>query len=728
MSADEVEQAGRRWRLTRSLTLISSFFLTIILALASLLVFRDNEIGELNLTVGNVAPQDIEAPFAITYESEVLTARQRAAAASSVPLVYSPADMQLARTQADALRTALAFITNVRADQFASTEEKYADLTLVADGRLSPDGASGILALTPDEWQSVQQEAILVLGQIQRSTIRPEQLEDAVRSIPVIVSLSLPDTQAIIVAELAGLFVVPTSFYSEELTAVRRAEAASAVPGVDRTFVTGETIVPRGHVLVEEDIEALSQLGLLQPINAELSLIKAAIWVALAMTMAVLYLYTDRDLLKGSRQIVFLSVTFLLFLVIGRMVSIGHVVIPFIFPVAAFGLLLASLFGTLPALILPLSLSLLISFGMPNALEMMAYYNLTSIFGVIMLGRSQRIISFFWAGIGAASLGAALIAGNRLLDPHTDLTGLTTLAGAAYVYGLASSGLTVLLQFLGAKWLRLTTNLQLVELTRPQHPLLRHLLMSAPGTYQHSLQVANLAELAAERIGADPLLTRVGALYHDVGKANNPQYFIENQVPGTPNLHDVLDPLDSARIIIRHVADGVELAKKYRLPQPIIAFVQEHHGTMLTPYQYVRAVNANHGDKSLVDTRLYSYAGPRPHSRETALVMLADGCEARARSERPPTEFALRALIKDTVDNRIGGKQLDDVPLTPRDLNTIIEIFTSTLKGVYHPRIEYPKIDHRTVPAPARRTPAKDPAIPNGEPSHPVELPAQHDD
>ena len=685
---------------------------TLLLAYAALVLPQQDEIYNLNLQAGNVAPQDIQAPFGITYESLVLTTRQREIAASTVAPVYTSPDTRIARQQAEKMRAALTYITSVRADQFATREEKLADLMLVEGGSLPGETAIEILDLTSEQWQIVQQEAVLVLQQVQQSAIRPEQVSDAIRSIPALVSLSIPDTQTGIVSDLVTIYVAPNSFFSEELTENKRIQAAESILPVERSFVAGETIVNRGRVLTDEDIEALDQFGLLSPADAQLSAIKAVLVLSLSASIAIIFFYRSPDVLIGTRQQIFLAAVFLLFLYAARLMILGHVVLPFIYPVAAFGLLLASLFNSTPGILLPISLSLLITFGMPNALELSVYYITSTIFGVLILGNSQRTISFFWAGVGAAVLGAAMVVANRLLDPGTDIEGLTTLIGAALIYGLSASGLTLLLQFFAAQWLGKTTNLQLVELSRPDHPLLRYILLNAPGTYQHSLQVANLAEQAAEQIGANPLLTRVGALYHDCGKAINPQYFIENQVPGTPNLHDSLSPLDSARIIINHVIEGAELARKHRLPKPILAFILEHHGTTMTKYQYGRAVNEALGDSSLVDEDDFYYPGPRPQSRETALVMLADGSEARTRAQRPPTEHALRELIKDTIDTRIAEHQLNDVNLTPKDLNIILEIFTSTLKGVYHPRLEYPTLDQKTQPrkpAEMRAEPAEAP-------------------
>jgi putative nucleotidyltransferase with HDIG domain len=314
------------------------------------------------------------------------------------------------------------------------------------------------------------------------------------------------------------------------------------------------------------------------------------------------------------------------------------------------------------------------------------------------------VATFFWAGLAVAGAGAVVVLVYRLPQPSTDLIGLTTLTLAATFNGLASASLTLLMQFFLAQFLGLTTPLQLMELTRPDHPLLQKILHDAPGTYQHSLQVANLAEQAAERVGGDPLLTRVGALYHDAGKVLNPVFFIENQVPGFLNPHDDMDPVPSAATIIRHVTDGLDLARRYRLPGRIRDFIAEHHGTMLTRYQYVKAVAAAGGDETRVDVEKFRYPGPRPQSRETAILLLADGCEATVRADHPKDEAELKVLIKRVVDIRVALGQLDDTNLTLSDLRVIQESFATTLRGIYHPRVQYPQLEapresEDTVPA-----------------------------
>jgi putative nucleotidyltransferase with HDIG domain len=217
------------------------------------------------------------------------------------------------------------------------------------------------------------------------------------------------------------------------------------------------------------------------------------------------------------------------------------------------------------------------------------------------------------------------------------------------------------------------------------------------------LQVANLAEQAAEGVHADALLTKVGALFHDVGKAANPLFFVENQPPSQVDSHDDMKPEVSAQTIIRHVSDGLELARKFRLPRRLQDFIAEHHGTFITGYQYNRAIRAADGDKSKVDESPFRYPGPVPRSKETALLMLADGVEARSRAERPGNDDEVRSLIRSVIESRQKDGQLEATPLSQRDLASIIESFVATLRVTYHPRLEYPKDPPVTMDVPTLR-------------------------
>jgi putative nucleotidyltransferase with HDIG domain len=234
----------------------------------------------------------------------------------------------------------------------------------------------------------------------------------------------------------------------------------------------------------------------------------------------------------------------------------------------------------------------------------------------------------------------------------------------------------------------------LLELADASQPLLRRLAMEAPGTYSHSLQVATLAEAAADVIGANSLLCRVGSYYHDVGKINKADYFIENQQSGASNRHLNLTPSVSLLIIIGHVKDGLELAKEYHLPSSLVPFIQQHHGTTLVEYFYHRACTQKdqHPDCPEISETQYRYPGPKPRSKETAIVMLSDAVESACRALAEPTPARVEGLVHDLAMKRLLDGQFDECDLTMRELETVERTLTKTIMGIYHGRIQYPSM------------------------------------
>lgn len=645
-----------------------------------------------DLHVGDVATQDILAPSAISYTSEVLTTRQRDTAFENVVPIYTSADTSIARQQLEHLRDALAYITSIRADEYANSDQKITDLAALQGVSINQETALVILELSDIRWQTIQQEAIVVLEQVMRSTIRDTRLDDYRRGVPNLVSLSLPEDQAEIVAVLASALVAPNSFYSESLTETAREEAAAAVEPVVRVYAPGETIVVRGNVIKPEEFEALQQFGLAQPEDRWQNTAGALILTLLMLILSVIYLRRRPSLTHNMRSMVAISILFLVFLFGARVAFPIHEMVPYLIPLPAFALTISVLFGMEPALIFLLPLVILATYEVPNSFELIMYHGLGSMVGVLVPRREQRITAYLWIGFTVAITGAAVIAAYRLPYPNIDWMELASAATSALLNGMVAGGTTVLMQYFIAPILGLTTPLQLLELSRPDHPVLEYLLRNAPGTYQHSLQVANLAEQAAERIGADSLLTRVGALYHDIGKAANPQFFIENQRAGQIDTHDDLPPETSAALIIRHVTDGLKMATDHNLPRRIQDFIAEHHGTLYTQYQYTQALNNAKESEEEVNETLFQYPGPSPLSRETALVMLADGCEARVRAQRPETNEELKEMVKDTVDQRVADAQLDNTKISLQELKVIVDSYTATLKGIYHPRVDYPEL------------------------------------
>jgi putative nucleotidyltransferase with HDIG domain len=358
-------------------------------------------------------------------------------------------------------------------------------------------------------------------------------------------------------------------------------------------------------------------------------------------------------------------------------------------------------------------------------MDLPLYYFAGGLAGIFCLTRVEKVNSFAVAGafIALASFLTALSL-RLLVGTPVDGTLLETLAlEAIFVGGVAAAVTYASFSVLGTLF-GITTPLQLMELAHPDQPILRRLMREAPGTYHHSLVVSNLAERAAEMVGADSLLTRVCAYYHDIGKVVKPYYFIDNQ-SGMKNVHDDLPPRESAAIIAGHVKDGLELGRKSGLPRRVLDAIPQHHGTMLIRYFYVKALrddpNANPDD--------FRYPGPKPQTKENAILMLADGVEATVRamaqagaldkpalknsdaSESPglynntaglPDDVIADAVHK-TISERIEDGQLDECDLTVRDIARIQEAFVSMLKGIYHPRVQYPEAPRSTggeVPKP----------------------------
>lgn len=678
--------------------------LTSILAIIALVVPLSTRSFIVALSIGDVASQDILAPRAISYESVVQTEAKQLTAVNAVDPVYAPHNASVARAQVARLRATVNFIETVRIDGYATPEQKLADLAALQDIYLSQESAQAFLDMNESSWQSVHQEAISVLEQLMRSTIQEDRLEEARRRVPAMVSLSMQEDQAVLVAELVSAFVAPNSLYSEELTDAKRNEAHDTVLSVIQSYAANETIIRRGQVVTAIHVEALEQLGLASQQTTWVEYVRATSYVSLGAVLIVLFFNQRKELLNEPRILIISTLLFIASLYLGRFIIPNRTIIPYFFPSATFALVIASLFSAQAAMIFAIPLSLLTTYGLNNEFELALYFLIPSLLGVLTLRRAQRWSGVIWSGATISFGAIAIILTFRLGDPDTDFIGLLQLLGASMANGLLSAATALVLQTVLAQMLGMTTVFQLQDISRPDHPLLQHILRTAPGTYQHSLQIANLAEQAAEAIGANATLVRVGALYHDAGKTEQPIYFIENQIPGSPNPHDSLPPLESSRKIIEHVTQGIELANKHRLPESIKAFIREHHGTLATMYQYAKAVEAAGGDRSLVDRSSYQYPGPRPQSRETALVMLADGCEARARAERPETKEALFDMVKNMIERRLTQGQLDDTEMTMQDLSIIIESFTTTLRGVYHPRIKYPELDEISKPIPTKES------------------------
>jgi putative nucleotidyltransferase with HDIG domain len=648
--------------------------------------------GQLVLEVGDVAPQDIHAPRPLTYDSDIRQAEEQDLAVSKVEPIYTDPDPALAREQLDRTREVLDYLGSVRADTLASTAQKRGWVLVVSElAELAPETLDEFLALPDESWDRVQLETLAVIGQVMRQEkIREGHPEQALEEIPRLVRLDLSNEETAVVIALAQSFLVPNSFPDPDATAAAKAKAREEVGPVTYSFKEGQIIVREGESVRALHIEALDQFGLRQPQTSWTDFIGAGLMAVLEVLL--LYLYLARfqpGVLRDGQQLFLLVLLIALFVLGAGLMVPGGEVLRYLSPAPALAMLATAALGPHAGVAAAIFLSSATGVIADNSLEMTTYAALGGMVAALTLGRVERMSSLFRAGAFVALAHVGVLAVFHLPQGFAQPSELLIPILTGIINGSISASLALGGLFLIGPLFDVITTMRLIELSRPDHPLLQRLLREAPGTYHHSLMLANLAEQAAESIGANVLLTRVGAYYHDTGKMIRPYFFTENQVGGM-NPHDRLDPHASAEVILGHVEDGKELARRYRLPGRVRAFIPEHHGTNRVSFLYEKAVRLA-GDDTLVDESDFRYGGPKPQSKETALVMLADGCEAAARSTRPASNDELMQVVNRIIDQRVDDGQLNECDLTLRDLEIVRRVFISTLKGTFHPRIQYPE-------------------------------------
>lgn len=362
----------------------------------------------------------------------------------------------------------------------------------------------------------------------------------------------------------------------------------------------------------------------------------------------------------------------------------------FAIPFASGALVLQAVLGMHYALVYGLLLALVLGVHFPYEALLDLYALVTSLVACLSLSRCRARSAYLKAGLNTSVFAILFALCAALISPHLSLAEFGVLVLCALVNGILcsviASGLTPVVESFGGY----VTDMRLIEMATLDHPLLKELSVQAPGTWNHSMVMGMMGEAAAEAIGANPVLTRVGAYYHDVGKIKKPLYFVENQGEGK-NRHDRLTPSMSALIIRSHVKDGLEFAEKHGLPRAIQDMIPQHHGTNLIEYFYDKAVReARETDENAeVDQTPFLYGGPKPQTREAGILMLADGIEAAARSLEEPDADRLQALIQKLINKIFAAGQLDESQLTLRDLHLIAKAFSRVLGGIYHRRIAY---------------------------------------
>ncbi len=506
---------------------------------------------------------------------------------------------------------------------------------------------------------------------------------------------SLDDSLKDALYDITEFAIVENSFFDSEKTDEAQKQAINNVEPV--MIQAGEVIVRENQTITNEVYEDLALVGLLNEDQNFYPVIGLVIFILLISGMLFYELYTyanKRELDKG--KIIAVVVISVLMVAMMKSISLYTTSISqlfFLVPIATGAMLLKILLHERLAIVLSVCYALLGSVifnaEIPGTLNMEAgiYLLFSQMAGIMFLYNVKDRITILKAGAGTAVVNTLTVV-LFLLLAFEKYTVTDTLMLSGYGIGAAflSSVLTIGLLPVFESGLGILSDTKLLTLSSPNHPLLRKILTEAPGTYHHSVMVANLSEASCEAIGANGLLARIASYYHDLGKTIQPHYFIENQM-GIKNPHDFLDPKQSAEIIINHPYDGAKLLKQYKIPKEIIDIAEQHHGTTLLKYFYFKEKNI----QSHVNEVDYRYPGPKPRSKEAAIICICDSVEAAVRSLKEPTKEKIDQIVTSIMNDRLMDGQLNESSLTFRELESIHQAINETLNGIFHSRIQYPE-------------------------------------
>lgn len=495
-----------------------------------------------------------------------------------------------------------------------------------------------------------------------------------------------------IIAELTISFLKPSLLLDVKLTQELKEKAFQQVEPV---YIKGEVkknekIISRGERIKRQDLLKLKRLSEIQgKTNTSLVWGLGIISLLLLILVALFLKFYDNKFYRDNSKLTLIALVLILVVVLAKLIIFLKLT-RYLVPVATGAMLLTMLCSPTVAIKITIVSAFLAGIIGGNDLAPAISFLLGGLIAIIAVRNIRRRSQLLKAGFLVGSVQFLVILAMNFITANFDYQLFIREAGFGFLNGLISAFLTLgLLPFFEHAF-RLVTNISLLELSDLNHPLLRQLLTKAPGTYHHSLIVSQLAEQAAEAIGVNALLARVGAYFHDIGKMEKPQYFSENinEKKKKKSKHEKLSPSMSSLIIINHVKIGVELARKYKLPQAIIDFIEQHHGTSLVYFFYHKALEKATED---IKEEQFRYSGPKPQSKETATVLLADAVEAASRTLSEATPAKVKRLVLQIIDAKFMEGELDECDLTLKNLHTIASVFTRILTSIYHTRVEYPR-------------------------------------
>ncbi len=489
-------------------------------------------------------------------------------------------------------------------------------------------------------------------------------------------------------------FIVENLAYDDQLNQKERKQLLDELSSTKGMVQAGQRIIFQGDLIGPEKFFILESLKKAYETkrgdNIEYILVIAGRLVVIAAVISLMFLYLfffRKELFVHKGKITFIMLMIVTMVLLAAIATKVESLSIYMVPIAILPILVRIFFDSRTAIFSLMVTCLLIGYFAPNSYEFILLEIIAGIIAVFSLKRLHKRSHLVLSALGVFMAYSVVFVSMSLVQEGS-LETINWVNLKWFGFSSLCIFITYPLIYIFEKAFGFVSDVTLIELSNTNQPLLRKLAEEAPGTFQHSLQVANMAVSVIQRIGGNPYLVYAGALYHDIGKTNKSEYFIENQAVGI-NPHDQLDYLKSAEIIIDHVTKGVVLARKYKLPEVLISFITTHHGTTQSNYFYKKYMIDNPGIE--VDTKRFSYPGPLPHSKETAVVMLTDGIEATAHSLKEKTADTFREMIDSLIEQKIRSNQLIDANLTLRDITILKKTLLDRLVSIYHVRIEYPK-------------------------------------
>lgn len=663
---------------------------------------------KLNIKLYQTASKDIISPLTIENKKATEKKQQEAADAVSPQYVYKRDYAELQSEQArETFNVCIEAQQTFPEDGVTSDQLKQvrANLPSVVRDSLSDESLSLLLSSSPSQLEYMKELSSTAINEVMDQQISVDGVKKARENVAnKLASSGVNEEQQEVMMDIAQLFIRANYVLDTEATKLKKQEAKESVNPV--IIREGQVIVREGQMVTRDVYQQLEAVGLLENRFNPFPYIGLLIFVSFIVATLV---YVSKEMPSKVRSqntyLVMFTIIFLFTMILMKSFSLlqkmdGLSMIVYLVPVA-FGTMMVKMLinnkmAFVSAVIFGMTASIIFNSDIPGPVHPTYgfYVFFSSLLGIMLLDNQTKRSKILQTGLYISLFNLLLV--SMLISFKN---GHLTSHDIIFSYSFAAiSGITASILTLGSipvfeTVFKITSSLKLIELANPNHPLLRKILMETPGTYHHSVMVANLAEAACESIGADGLVARVGAYYHDIGKTKRPHFFIENQM-NMENPHDKISPQLSKKIIIAHPYDGRDMLQDADMPDEIVQIAEQHHGTTLLKFFYYKAKKLS--DQEILEEE-FRYPGPKAQTKEAAIVGIADCVEAAVRSLSKPTPQKIETLVRSIIRDRLEDGQFDECDLTLSELNQVAISLFETLQGIFHQRIEYPEDEKKKV-------------------------------